>query len=290
MWPGRPPTASRIRSAAASTRSHGPSSSAGLEVPLHPALVPDELPGAVDRDPPVDADDVAAGFGHLLQEVRRPGAEVDRRHVHRGQHLRGVGRDELAVVVDRERADPRVEELDHVGPGLDAAVEVERERGSELLHQGVPDLRLPVHAGLRQLELTGRLALDQVAGDRERAAGEADHRLLGRERLAHEPHGLEDEGHRFFWRPGTVSRSTSAAERTGDSTTGPTFSTSSTSTPMPRTGKHDVGEHHRCVHAVCAHRLERHLGAELGLAADLEEPVTACGSPGTPAASGPPGA
>src|SRR5438034_225706 len=35
---------------------------------------------------------------------------------------------------------------------------------------------------------------------------------------------------------GTVSRSTSASLRTGAATTGPTFSTSSTATPIPRTG------------------------------------------------------
>ena len=37
--------------------------------------------------------------------------------------------------------------------------------------------------------------------------------------------------------------------------------------------QHDVGEHHRRVDAVGAHRLEGHLGAELGLPADLEEVV-----------------
>jgi hypothetical protein len=37
--------------------------------------------------------------------------------------------------------------------------------------------------------------------------------------------------------------------------------------------EHDVCEHHRRVHAVAADRLERHLGAELGLVADLEEVV-----------------
>ena len=59
-----------------------------LEVPLHAAFGADELPGAIDRDPPIDADHVAAGLGHLLQQVRGPSAEVDRRHVDRSQHLR----------------------------------------------------------------------------------------------------------------------------------------------------------------------------------------------------------
>src|SRR5207342_1716365 len=43
--------------------------------------------------------------------------------------------------------------------------------------------------------------------------------------------------------------------------------------PHPENREHDVREHHRRVDAVCAHRLERHLGAELRLAADLEQAV-----------------
>src|SRR5262249_11442244 len=43
-------------------------------------------------------------------------------------------------------------------------------------------------------------------------------------------HGTDSSG------SGTTSRSTSAIDRTGAPTTGPTFSTSSTSTPIPRTG------------------------------------------------------
>ncbi len=43
-------------------------------------------------------------------------------------------------------------------------------------------------------------------------------------------HGTDSSG------SGTTSPSTSARERIGAATTGPTFSTSSTSTPIPRTG------------------------------------------------------
>ena len=42
----------------------------------------------------------------------------------------------------------------------------------------------------------------------------------------------------------------------------------------PEQGQHDVGEHHRRVDIVTADRLQRHLRAEIGLVADLEEGVS----------------
>ena len=36
-------------------------------------------------------------------------------------------------------------------------------------------------------------------------------------------------------------------------------------------GRHDVGEHHRRIHVVTANRLQRHLGAQLRRAGDVEE-------------------
>ena len=41
----------------------------------------------------------------------------------------------------------------------------------------------------------------------------------------------------------------------------------------PEQRQHDVGEHHGRVDVVPPHRLERHLGAQLGRLADLEERV-----------------
>src|SRR5205807_5842398 len=51
--------------------------SGGLEVALDAEPTPDPQPGLVERQPPVDADDVAAGSRHELEEVRRVCAEVD---------------------------------------------------------------------------------------------------------------------------------------------------------------------------------------------------------------------
>ena len=43
--------------------------------------------------------------------------------------------------------------------------------------------------------------------------------------------------------------------------------------PIPSDGGHDVREHHGRVDVVAPHRLQRHLGAQLGLVRDLEERV-----------------
>ena len=51
-----------------------------IEVALHAAVVADDGPAVVERDPPVEADHVAAGGGHRGQQRRGARAEVDRRH------------------------------------------------------------------------------------------------------------------------------------------------------------------------------------------------------------------
>ena len=255
-----------------STRSHGPEQHGAVEVPLDAAVVADPLPGDVERHAPVDADHVAADGRPLLEQVRVAGREVDRGHVDRLEHARRVGRDELAVVGDRERAGPGVEELDRVRARSGAGGDVQSECLGELLHQRVPDLRLRVHARLGQLELARGLALDQVARDRERAAREADDGLVLAQRLAHEPHRLERPGHRLLRhghdQPLDVGE---RAHRRGDDR--PDVLDQLDLDAHPEHREHDVGEHHRRVHVVPPNRLQRHLRAELRLARDLEQPV-----------------
>ena len=129
------------------------------------------------------------------------GAEVDRRHARvaqRVEHAPRPRRDELGVVGRREVPDPRVEELHEVGARARLRHRVRRERVGELVEQRAPDLGLGVHQRLRHGELARRLALDEVAGDGERPAEEADDRLLGRELAAHDADRLEDRRERLL--------------------------------------------------------------------------------------------
>ncbi len=269
MCPGRPPARSSTSRAASSTRSHGPSSTAGSRFPCTPRSCADLLPAAVERDPPVEADHVAAGVGHRAQERGGARAEVDRRHVDGGEDPRRVGRDELLVVGRRERPDPRVEQLDHVRPGLGLRGHVGREPVGEPVGERVPDVRLAVHQRLDPGEVAARLPLDEVAGDGERPAAEADHGLVVAQLAAHDPHRLEDP---LVRRAGPEPLHVrGGADRLRHHRADPVHELDVD--PHREDRGHDVREHHGRVDAVAAYRLERHLGAELRPLADLEERV-----------------
>ena len=193
MCPGRPPARASTSSAPASTRSHGPSRSAGSRLPWTPLSSPaasQPASSGTRQSSPSTSPPVAASE----REQRRRGAraEMDRRHVHRREDARRIRRDELGVVRRRERADPGVEQLDRVGAGRRLRGDVPGELLRQPFHQRVPDLRLAVHQRLRAHEVAARPALDEVAGDGERPAAEADDGTLGLELGADDPHRLED--------------------------------------------------------------------------------------------------
>ena len=89
---------------------------------------------------------------------------------------------------------------------------------------------------------------------------------------------------------GTRSASTWPRLRIGSAITGPDVLDELDLDAHPEQRQHDVREHHGRVDVVAAHRLERHLGAELRLVADLEERVRLPDLAVLRAASGPPGA
>ena len=122
-------------------------------------------------------------------------------------------------------------------------------------------------------EVAARLALDEIARDGERPAAEADERALGLELAAHEPHGLEDRRAPTPPASATRSRSTSAAESIRLLDHRPDALDELDVDAHAEDGRHDVGEEDGRVDAVPAHRLQRHLRAELRRSRDLEEAV-----------------
>ena len=84
--------------------------------------------------------------------------------------------------------------------------------------------------------------------------------------------GLEDRRARSSGSV-TRSRSTSAARRDGMLDHRPHSFDELEGDAHAEDGRHDVGEHDGRVDAVTAHGLQRHLGAELRRAGDVEEPV-----------------
>ncbi len=150
----------------------------------------------VQRDAPVDAHDVRARLAHQAQQLARADAEVDPRHVvggHRLEHLLR-GRHHRAPVVGRgQRAHPGVEELHGRGAGLDLHLEEGGGDAGEAVQQVGPELRVAVHQRLGVLVVLGGAALDQVAGQGERRAREADQRR-GAELGGEHPDRLGDVG------------------------------------------------------------------------------------------------
>ena len=77
------PAADRVagsRRPAGTSAPVGPSSSVGSRLPWIARSWPIRSQASSMRDAPVDADDVAAGVAHVVEDRRRAGAEVDRRH------------------------------------------------------------------------------------------------------------------------------------------------------------------------------------------------------------------
>ena len=155
----------------------------GIEVALHAPLA-DELPALVERDAPVEPDHVAV---HLVEQRRGPGAEVDRRHVDRVEDARAVRRDELARSPPARARRPtsrRAGSRPRPRPPARARSARSSRRASSI--SACQASRLAVHERLHLREVAARLALDQVAGDGERRAAEADDRPIVVELAAHD--------------------------------------------------------------------------------------------------------
>src|SRR2546425_2060575 len=108
----RPPTGSREDVAdLTGTLRGGREQRRGLEIALDRA-VSNAGPRGIQRNPPVDANDVAARRGEVLEERRSTRAEVNQRNV-RGarerQRLAAVRLHVRAIVVRRQASDPAVE-------------------------------------------------------------------------------------------------------------------------------------------------------------------------------------
>ena len=117
----------------------------------------------------------------------------DRRHVEIGQPVEDpldVRKHELPVVGFVESADPRVEDLHGLDPGLDLGLQVVPDHIGEKTGEQMPGLRLGVHEPLGLPEVARASTLDGVRGEGERRSGEANE--WDRQLAAQQPDGFED--------------------------------------------------------------------------------------------------
>ena len=183
-----------------------------------------------------------------------------------GTHVRQHVR---AVVGGREAADPAVEELHGVGAGVDLRVEVGRDRAPEALHQRAPRARVAQHERLGARVEARAAALDQVGGEGEGRAGEADQRDRRRQRGPRPSDGFGDVCER-------AGLHLAQAVDVGPGAHGvPDRGTVAARELEPRAHRledeQDVGEDDGRVDAEPHGRLDRHRGGEVRRAAQLQE-------------------
>ena len=243
-----------------------------VEVALQRPARPHAGGGDVQRQPPVDPDDVGAGLAHRAQQLAGADPEVDARQAGVGQplqHAGGVREHQLAVVALRERTGPGVEELHGVDAGVDLGAQERQRRVGEGGAQRVPGVRLGVHQRLGALVVAARAALHEVGREGERRAREADERGVA-ELADEQPHRV---GHR--------RDALGVQRRQGGDVGGRAHrllhdGTGAGDDVDPDPGgleRHDdVGEEDRGVDAVAADGLQRDLAGEIGGQAGLEHP------------------
>ena len=184
-----------------------------------------------------------------------------------------VRQDVAPVIGGRQTADPAVEHLHQLGAGFNLGEQVLEDQPRKARHERLPESRFRVHHRLGGQEVTRRLSLDQVAGQREGGARESDHgdrriELAAEQldRLQHEGHGLASGSH---LQPIYICL---AADRVLDHGPDPVHQLQLHAQPKGDR-QHDVGEEHGAVDAKPPHRLQRDLGAELWVLTDGEEVV-----------------
>ena len=129
---------------------------------------------------------------HPEEDDGLTGLRGNRDHpLHVGQHIG-------AIVMRRQLAHPRVEDIEHVGAGFGLRQQELAGHGRQLGHQLVPERGLAEHEDARVFVIAALAALDRIAGEGEGRAGKADQRhAAGIELRAHQLDGVEGEVHRF---------------------------------------------------------------------------------------------
>src|SRR5688500_284153 len=168
-----------------------------IEIALDRPIVTNPFPRIVERNAPVGADDVAARFAQILQDICCARSEMDRGYAgapNRIEDLPGVRQHELAIVGRVESASPRVEDLNSLRAGFDLRFHVFAHDRREHVAQPVPRERVGIHQRLGQREVLRMTSFDSVRRERKRRAAESDERHAVRtlELASNHSDGLQD--------------------------------------------------------------------------------------------------
>src|SRR5439155_2962496 len=178
---------------------------------------------------------------------------------------------EVNVGCGAEAPDQAVEQLHDVGTRLDLRLEIRNDHHRQALHQLVPRRRLAIHESLGRGEVPRWTAFDEIAGEGEWRAREADDSRASAELTLHLADRLQREGHL-----GRVERPQRGdvggrADRPVDDR--PDLGLDPHADTHRLEGQHDVGEEDGRVDAQFADRYQRDLGAKVWVLCEFEDPV-----------------
>ena len=234
-------------------------------------------------DPPIDADGIRAGLGDdagMALETRAAGEDDDLRirHLradaldHPRDRTEGEALERVAVARSRQHAGMGLEDLHRVGAGAELAHEVLGLDGDQPVEQRIEKRRIGSRQRPGRGEIRRAAPADHVARDRPRRAAEAEQRGLVRQRPADPLHRLEDR--RQMRKNRRVARLAQALELRPafERVEARPLAFDEAHVLAQGVGHHeDVGEQDRGLEAEAADRLERHLGGEGRIVAEIEE-------------------
>src|ERR1700721_307513 len=149
----------------------------GIEIALHGAAMMEIAPALVERDAPIETDDVGASFIHGGEKGGAIGTEINNGSAGLLQaldHGGDVGQNVAAIILDTQATDPAIENLDDVSAGAHLCGGVLGGDIHKLGHQLVPVRGRVVHHLLGWELMGGPAAFNHVAGESERRTAEAD--------------------------------------------------------------------------------------------------------------------
>src|SRR5207247_266737 len=164
-------------------------------VPLDPVFWSNPLPRGVDRNAPVDADQVSSRRGEGFQEIGRAGPKVNERDAGLSdliEKLPAVREYVRLVAFPPNGPRPAVEDLNRLNACLDLLPQKRADPIDESTHQLMPRVRVRRHERLRRGEVLRGPPFDEVARHREGRPRESNERDPG---LGPQTaNRLEDEG------------------------------------------------------------------------------------------------
>ena len=201
-WPRAGFAASAISRTRSAILSGGNASSAGSRFPWRLAREPASRAAAPISTARTHRDHVALGIQHCLDQMGRIVNVEDEGSsgpIQAGGDGAVHGQHEAAVLLVSERPRPGVEELDHLGAGVDLGVQVGDRHLRQAVEKRANHLGIPLQEPAERLELPGgiTLPLHQIGRQGEGRSGKPDQRDPRSGQLAAEAaQDLEDIGHR----------------------------------------------------------------------------------------------